>query len=388
MIFKARVGFDEKSAPRGLPFCAHAIVSTEPLVLPDLTQDKRFQRSPLVTGGPHFRFYAGVPLTLSDGHSVGTLCVLDRQPKQPTAEQIQRLRVLARSAARFLESRRLVTRLAHEVEERRCAEDKANKALALLHRELDDAEAFVRTVLPSSTDFSGIFHWLFRPSRSLGGDGLGCSRIGEHLMAFHVMDVCGHGIASALLSVAVMFALRARALTEVDFASPSSVLAGLNRAFPSAAYHGLHFTMVYGVLDTRTGQLRYATAGHPAPLLGRPGQPLTELPCETGPLLGVCPEATWPESLVSLAPGDQLFAFSDGACELVQSSGELLPFEAFVQAFERARQQPDPLAAPHSPQAARRDLLGRCSPRALRGGILRSGQRHGKWRSRNGFCLL
>ncbi|RYF25440.1 MAG: GAF domain-containing protein [Comamonadaceae bacterium] len=79
--FKARVGSDTVETARDVSFCAHAILQDEPLVIENALQDDRFHDNPLVTGDPHIRFYAGAPLALPGGQSVGTLCIIDRQPR-------------------------------------------------------------------------------------------------------------------------------------------------------------------------------------------------------------------------------------------------------------------------------------------------------------------
>ena len=70
---EARVGLPASETPRDLSFCAHAVASNEPLVVDDTLQDIRFASNPLVTSAPNIRFYAGVPLILDDGLTVGTL---------------------------------------------------------------------------------------------------------------------------------------------------------------------------------------------------------------------------------------------------------------------------------------------------------------------------
>ena len=93
--FKARVGLDATQTPRDWAFCAHAIHHTTPLIVPDALQDLRFVDNPLVVGDPSIRFYAGIPITASSGTPLGTLCVIDRQPRQPSPAQIQVLEDLA-----------------------------------------------------------------------------------------------------------------------------------------------------------------------------------------------------------------------------------------------------------------------------------------------------
>ncbi|MEM7680482.1 MAG: ATP-binding protein [Planctomycetota bacterium] len=103
--FKSRVGLDAEQTPRNQAFCGYTILSDEPLVVDDAASDPRFADNPLVTGAPHIRFYAGVPLRLSNGHAVGTLCVIDTQPRTLTEQQLDRLQTLAYQASSQIELR-------------------------------------------------------------------------------------------------------------------------------------------------------------------------------------------------------------------------------------------------------------------------------------------
>jgi PAS domain S-box-containing protein len=115
--FKSHVGTDLQQTPRDVAFCAHAILQRDLFVVPDATEDPRFAQNPLVTTDPKIRFYAGAPLRLSDGHAVGTLCVVDRRPRKLTNEQENALRALSRQVEAQLELRRRLLQGRKEADE-------------------------------------------------------------------------------------------------------------------------------------------------------------------------------------------------------------------------------------------------------------------------------
>jgi diguanylate cyclase (GGDEF)-like protein/PAS domain S-box-containing protein len=120
--FKSRRGLDLEQTAREQSFCAHALTSSDLLVVPDALADHRFATNLLVTGDPHLRFYAGAPLVTDEGAVLGTLCVLDTVPRELTARQTERLAGLARQVVRMLDLRRQAGELATEVAARRTAE--------------------------------------------------------------------------------------------------------------------------------------------------------------------------------------------------------------------------------------------------------------------------
>jgi signal transduction histidine kinase len=106
--FKACVGLDVRETSRDLAFCAHAILSDAVMVVPDAREDPRFRCSKLVVGPPHIRFYAGAPLVTPEGFRLGTLCVIDTQPRAMlTLEEQATLRDLAATVINELEYRRI-----------------------------------------------------------------------------------------------------------------------------------------------------------------------------------------------------------------------------------------------------------------------------------------
>jgi len=102
--FKARVGLPAQQTPREWAFCTHAILQDGPFVVEDAISDARFSGNPLVLAAPHMRFYAGVPLRDSAGMAMGTLCVIDREPRKLRAAELEALVDLAAIAASEIEA--------------------------------------------------------------------------------------------------------------------------------------------------------------------------------------------------------------------------------------------------------------------------------------------
>lgn len=115
--FKSRIGLTDPETDRDVAFCAHAILDSHLMEIPDAKKDERFADNPLVKKSPHVRFYAGVPLINPEGHALGTLCVVDRRPRRLNDKQRTALQSLSRMVLTQLELRRVSAKLVEALEE-------------------------------------------------------------------------------------------------------------------------------------------------------------------------------------------------------------------------------------------------------------------------------
>lgn len=107
--FKARRGIDGCETARDISFCTHAIRGTEPFIIPNALMDARFVNNPLVTGPPHIRSYAGIPLMTPDGYNIGSLCAMDDKPREFSAAEISILKNFAKLVVDELELRQVLS---------------------------------------------------------------------------------------------------------------------------------------------------------------------------------------------------------------------------------------------------------------------------------------
>ncbi len=107
--FKSKIGLELSETSRDVAFCTYAVMpnSQQTMVVRDTLKDERFAENPLVTGNPNIRFYAGAPLVTPDNHAIGTICVIDREPRDLSESQLQALQALARQVTLKLELRRM-----------------------------------------------------------------------------------------------------------------------------------------------------------------------------------------------------------------------------------------------------------------------------------------
>jgi sigma-B regulation protein RsbU (phosphoserine phosphatase) len=224
----------------------------------------------------------------------------------------------------------------HLLERERKAFEALRRSQQELSAELAEAAAYVRSLLPAPLVAGPVrIDWRFVPSTQLGGDALGYHWLDEHRLAVFLLDVCGHGIGAALLSVSVLNTLQKQSIPGVDFADPSAVLAALNRTFPMEQQNNMFFTIWYGVLDLRSRELRFACGGHPPAILTafrREGPRELRAP---GPIVGGFPGVQYVTGCQILAPGDRVHVFSDGVYELAREDGTTVQLPEFIAELGR-----------------------------------------------------
>lgn len=238
-------------------------------------------------------------------------------------------------------------------------------------RDLEAAASVQRSLLPAALlPIPGIeFAWSFRPCDELAGDFLNVLPLDERHVAVYVADVSGHGVVASLLAVAISRLLTPQTSassvlvqaipgsSEVRIIPPIEVAKELNRRFQMSDKMASYFSLVYGVLDIQTHQLRYVSAGHPPILrLARDGQ-MTFLPGD-GYAIGWDTDVEYDEQVVELKPKDRLWIYSDGVPEAMNGKLELFGEARLQEACQRQHSQ----ALPSAVQGLLKEVEQWCGP--------------------------
>lgn len=229
-----------------------------------------------------------------------------------------------------------------------------------LASELDRARRYVEELIPAPLVEGPLrVEWCFVPSEVVGGDALGYHERSPGRFAFYAIDVCGHGVGSAMHAASILNVLRGETLPATDFDEPAQVLQRLNAIFPMDDHGGMFFTAWYGLVDVADQSLCFASAGHPPAIrIDGEGRIVDELGRQNPPV-GAVPGHRFVQGEVDFEPGDDLLVFSDGAYELVDRQGQrrgLKEFEALLLELvgaDRAR------GLPARVHAAVSDVAGR-----------------------------
>lgn len=224
-----------------------------------------------------------------------------------------------------------------DVTRRRQAEDSLRTANEQLKRDLNAAAQVQQALLPKTLpEVDGYeFAWRYRPCQELAGDTLNIMWLDTTHVAVYVLDVCGHGVRAALHSFSLGQDLRPRP-DGPDLQNPQEIFERLNRKYPIDAETGIFFTILYGVLNTATGEFTYSSAGHPGPVLIQDGKAPHIIETHSYPI-GVSEDVEYISETVPLDPGDKLILYTDGVVEALSSRD--IPFgqRRFLKTLDRNR---------------------------------------------------
>ncbi len=273
---------------------AHSAIKDTPLVVLSSTEDAK---------------------TKAEAFGLGANDYLVKLPDR--LELIARIRYHSRAYIHLLERNEMFAKL--EASEKRMA------------YEMETGAKYVASLIPAPISQPIQIDWRFVPSAELGGDSLGYFALDEDRFAIFLLDVTGHGLASALLGVAVSNVLRARSLLNTDFAVPSQVLTSLNNTFKMEEQDGRTFTMWYGVFEPKTRRLVWCAGGHPSALLFKPGQ-IAPMELESlNPGVGMFEWDDFEQKEIIVPENARIFVYSDGAFEIHKQDGVTWTFREFMQ---------------------------------------------------------
>jgi len=250
----------------------------------------------------------------------------------------------------ILEQVDLLLRMNRLSTERTLAEERLLARQLEIERGLSSASHIQRSLLPSISPqtASFVFTWQFLPCETVGGDLFNVVPLSEDTLMAYLIDVSGHGVSSAMVTVSVYQSLAVHSGRLVkrffdhppyfQIPGPAEVLTGLDREYPYERFEKF-FTIVYLLLEPSTGKVRYCNGGHPFPIVVRCDGTL-ELLREGGTLVGMGGLVPYQEAEVQLQQGDRLYLYSDGVTEYFSDEGELFGEERLFNFLAQARDLP------------------------------------------------
>lgn len=225
-----------------------------------------------------------------------------------------------------------IVKLEHDLELRNKklldANVKLNEAYSRISKDLQAASEMQKNLLPSAamTLYDYRFDWIFYPSSFVAGDIFNFFPLDDHHIVFYVLDVAGHGIPAAMLSVTLSKIMAPTVFghrplkhfvpnpPHYEISSPDQVVSDLNQRFQNKNDAMLYFTMVYGIIDIITGKIRISQAGHPSPILVNNAEQAFFIGTGGFPV-GMLEKITYDEDELVLEKGNRLYLYSDGITE-------------------------------------------------------------------------
>lgn len=278
---------------RSQSFCEITIQSPDMVVVGDATKDPRFSHKSVVTGERHIRFYAGRPLAVESGERVGTLCLVDTEPREFDSRQQHLLEEMAVWVERELQ-------------------DNVERVVA---------NSVPQLVLPANGEVAPgiVMAGASMPFHHVGGDFYDWTSHYDGRVTFTISDVMGKGVGAALLAATVRTTLAATA--EAGLAA--SLALTNERLLGDFAATGSFATLFSAELDAATDTLRFVDAGHGLTIIVRADGSSERLSSRGFPL-GVAPDTVWTEQTARVSAGDVVVSFTDGVLDLYDGTLESL----------------------------------------------------------------
>jgi sigma-B regulation protein RsbU (phosphoserine phosphatase) len=213
----------------------------------------------------------------------------------------------------------------------------------LIDRDLESAAEIQKSLLPDkSPEIKNIeVAWKFEPCNQIGGDIFNIHHMDEASAGLYMLDVCGHGVPAALISVTVSQFLNSTdglIGNNCELLSPELVLNKLNRSFPFERFDSF-FSIIYMTIDLEAGWLEYSCAGHPPPIVIHPDGTLEYLN-QRGPVIGFGPEIVFAQNSVKLQAGDRVVLYTDGLIETRNPAGDYVDKSQVHDLLLNHRHQP------------------------------------------------
>lgn len=309
----------------GIP--GQAWQSDQVVWITDVSQDPLFLRQDAAKAAG-LCSVLGCPVGIGT-EKLGVMMFFSQTILPPDTELVRMLTILGRQLSQYLK--------------RQQAEEELHQQNQRLHLELQRAAEYVEGLLPNSYDmaWSGCaaqhritVQTQYQPSSALGGDAFDYTWLDDEHFMFHLLDVAGHGVKSALLSVSILNVLRKRTLRNADLYQPETVLAELNTVFQASDSGDDYFTLWYGVYNAVHRQLTFASAGHPPAVL----VVATDNGYETcfldsaGIPVGLLPDFPFEVKQCDIPAGSSLYVFSDGVYEIpIDHNHRILGIHAWAE---------------------------------------------------------
>ncbi len=228
---------------------------------------------------------------------------------------------------------------------------KVQLAYQQIRHDLEMVATMQKSLLPKADILGNTqFNWFFYPSNFVAGDMFNYFELDDNYLAFYQLDVAGHGVSSALLSFTLHHRIANNPIqkdllleaTEQGYRPvfPEKVVTALNQEFQSSAEQMIYFSLIYGYIHQKTGEIHITQAGHPNPIHLSKINHQAKLCGEGGFPVGMLPELQYDSFRVQLQPGDRFFIYSDGVTECLNPDKQPFSESGFLALLEKINDQP------------------------------------------------